>query len=62
MKKQQIMVLVLFLASVMLLASCSNTVSEKTQTNPPVTKTNTAVTTNTSDSSMMQKEEGVMVG
>lgn len=56
------MVLVLFLASVMLLASCSNTVSEKTQTNPPVTKTNTAVTTNTSDSSMMQKEEGVMVG
>ena len=55
MKKQQLIVPIILLAAVSLLASCGSSVSDKMET-----KTNTSVNTNTD--SMMQKEEGVMVG
>ncbi|MBC7503491.1 fasciclin domain-containing protein [Candidatus Gracilibacteria bacterium] len=62
MKKQQIIVPIILLATVTLLASCGSNVSEKVET-----KTNMPVTTNTPGSMMpkddsMMKDEGVMVG
>ncbi len=62
MKKQQLIVPIILLATITLLASCGSSISEKN-------KTNTPIATNTPDSAMMQKEEsmmkkeeGVMVG
>ena len=55
MKKQQLIVPIILLASVTLLASCGSSISEKNKTDTSATKTDTS-------GSMMKKEEGVMVG